>query len=624
MIRFLLFLLLGSTTIVSQAQNLYMPRNIQQAFRNGSRSPDGKPGKMYWQNRARYIISITANPPGRTIHGVEQITYVNNSPDTLNNLVFKLILNIHKPGAPRLGGTGEEYLTTGVHIDSFVVNGRTQPWGNNPGYFTTVPVRLQQPLKGGDSVQLEIKWHYDLSLQSGREGMIDSTTFYLAYFYPRVAVYDDYQGWDLTTFNDALEFYNDFNDYTLYVQVPKNYIVWATGTLLNPGTVLQSNVANKFKESLSSDDIIHVITPQDLQSKNVTAQNDMNTWQFKAANVPDMALGLSDHFVWDASSIIVDASARRRASVQAAYNDTAVDFRYMVNFGKQALEWLSFKWPGVSYPYEKTTVFQGYAGMEYPMMANDESYADTIFSRFVAMHELAHTYMPFYMGINETLYGFMDEGWATTFELLFNRDLMGNEKADNFYKQFRVAGWISDPSPDEDLPIITPGPNLNGGGVGNNQYGKPSLGYLAVKEILGDALFKKCLHEYMNRWHGKHPLPWDFFNTFNYASGKNLNWFWNNWFFSNYYIDLAIKNVTKTATGYSIVVQNIGGMAAPFDVVINYADGSTERMHQSPLVWQANQKTATVKLSVKKAVQSIHLDGGIFMDAEEQNNIWNK
>jgi hypothetical protein len=335
-----------------------------------------------------------------------------------------------------------------------------------------------------------------------------------------------------------------------------------------------------------------------------------------------VAFGLSDHFNWDASSVLVDDATGRRASVQAAYNDTARDFHYMVGFGKQSLDWLSHSWPGIPYPYEKTTVFQGYAGMEYPMMANDETYEDTTFSRFVALHELAHTFMPFYMGINETRYGFMDEGWATTFELLFNRDKMDREKADEFYKQFRVEGWIYDRSPDEDLPIITPGPDLSGGGLGNNEYGKPSLGYLAVKDMLGDNLFKKCLHEYMKRWNGKHPLPWDFFNTFSNVSGKNLNWFWNNWYFSHNYIDLSLKSAVKTANGYALSVENIGGMAAPFDVVVTYADGTNERIHQTPLVWQADQNLSKLSITTKKAVQSIKLDGGIYMDADEGNNVW--
>lgn len=604
------------------AQKLYMPRNVVNAYKNNTRSLNGKPGKNYWQNHGRYNITVSATPPNRTINGVENITYFNTSPDTLRSLLFKLLVNIHKPGAPRLGGASPDYLTSGVTVDSFVVNGKPQPWNNSPFVFTNMRIRLNQPLLSHDSVQLYIKWHYDMSKQSGREGAIDSTTFYLAYFYPRVAVYDDYEGWDATNFNDALEFYSDFNDYTVTVQVPKNYIVWGTGTLLDPNSVLQPVFVQRFQRSLISNDVINVVTQKDLQSKNVTVQNEMNTWQFKANYVPDVAFGISDHYVWDASSVVVDDATQRRASAQAAYNDTAKDYHYMAGFAKQALDFLSHKWPGVPYPYEKTTVFQGYAGMEYPMMANDETYQDTTFSRFVAMHEIAHTYMPFYMGINETQHGFMDEGWATTFELLFNRDKMSKEKADNFYKQFRVQRWINDPSADEDLPIITPGPDLNGGGLGNNEYGKPSLGYLAVKDMLGEDLFKKCLQAYMSRWNGKHPLPWDFFYTFNDVSGKDLNWFWNNWYFSHNYIDLSLTNATKTSNGYSLNIQNIGGMAAPFDVVVTYTDGTIDKVHETPVIWQTNQKQITVNVTAKKAVQSIKLDGGIFMDANDKDNIW--
>jgi aminopeptidase N len=280
--------------------------------------------------------------------------------------------------------------------------------------------------------------------------------------------------------------------------------------------------------------------------------------------------------------------------------------------------------------------------MEYPMMANDESYEDTTFSRFVAEHEIAHTYMPFYMGINETRYGFMDEGWATTFEILIGRDDLGVEKAEETYKQFRVEGWINDPSPGEDVPIVGPGDNRIGQALGDNEYGKASLGYLAMKDLLGDELFKKCLHEYMNRWHGKHPLPWDFFFTFNDVAKKNLNWFWSNWFFSHNYIDLAIKSTTRSGNDYTVTIENIGGMAAPVNIIANYADGTKESFHQTPVIWQSNQQPsvanrvspkalavaqglamlATVKISSKKKVESISLDGGIFMDADTTNNTW--
>ena len=401
------------------------------------------------------------------------------------------------------------------------------------------------------------------SRQSGREGMLDSTSYFLAYFYPRIAVYDDYNGWDTMDFTDQQEFYSDFNDYDVSLTVPPNFIVWGTGTLLNPESILQPDPLQRFRTSMTSDETIRVATQQQLSNKTITQQSAQNTWRFKAGHVPDVAFIVSDHYDWDAASVLVDDATHRRASVQAAYNDTASDYRHMVQYGRHALDWLSHNWPGVPYPYEKTTVVEGPAGMEYPMMANDESYADTTFARFVAEHEIAHTYFPFYMGIDETRYAFMDEGWATTFEYLLAVVDMGAPRAGDFFRTFRVKRWINDPSPLEDLPIITPADVLKGPAYGNNAYGKAALGYLAMKDLLGDAVFGKSLHAFMDRWNGKHPTPWDFFNTFNDVTGQNLNWFWQSWYFTNSYIDLAVRSVTKRGAGYSIVVDNIGGMPAP-------------------------------------------------------------
>jgi hypothetical protein len=308
--------------------------------------------------------------------------------------------------------------------------------------------------------------------------------------------------------------------------------------------------------------------------------------------------------------------------VQAAYNDTAADFHHMVHFGQHALDWLSHNWPGVPYPYEKSTIVQGFADMEYPMMVNDASTADTVFSRYVAEHEIAHTYFPFYMGTNETRYAFMDEGWATTFEYLVGQADMGNAEADNFFKQARVKHWITDPSPLEEIPIITPADALNGVAYGSNAYGKPALGYLALKDLLGDATFRTCLHAYMDRWHGKHPSPWDFFNTFNNVSGRNLNWFWDSWYFQNSYIDLSVRSVTKNTSGYTVVLDNIGGIPAPVNLLVQYSDGSKATVHETPAIWAANQKRATFAIPTGKKIQSVELDGGIWMDADSSNDQW--
>jgi hypothetical protein len=610
-VRLIAFAFLCAPVQSTDAQTLYMPRGVKKAYERGTRLPDGRPGPRYWQNRARYTMTLTTSPPNRNVSGSEQIVYYNNSPDTLSRLAIRFIVNIHKPGATRAGNASEEYLTSGVTVDAFAVNGQSAPWRTNGG-FTVQTVTLPAPLMPRDSVRLSFDWHYDASRESGREGAIDSTTFFLAYAYPRVSVYDDYNGWDTSAFDDRLEFYSDFNDYDVTVKVPANFVVWGTGTLRNPAEVLQPAILQRYQSSLTATQTINVATAAELRAHAVTAQQPMNAWHFTATNVPDVAFATSDHYVWDAGSVAV-ADGRPRVSVQAAYNDTSADYRHMVRFAAHALDWLSRGWPGVPYPYEKTTVVQGPAGMEYPMMANDESYgADTVFARFVAEHEIAHTYFPFYMGINETRYTFMDEGMTTATEYLLNVANLGQQKADSFFKQFRVSGWVNNPSPNEDLPVITP--NV----TGDLGYGRPALGYLALKEMLGDSLYRKALHAYMDRWHGKHPTPWDYFNTYSNVTGRDLGWFWQSWFFEPGYIDLRVANVT----GPRAVIENVGGMPAPFDLVVRYADGTSTTLRQTAAVWKADRKRATIQIPARKRVTSVELGHGIWMDADTSNDRW--
>ena len=604
-----------------KAQDLYIPRDVQGAYKKGTRSHNGLPGHNYWQNHGNYNIRITVLPPNRTVHGSEQITYVNNSPDTLKHLNMKLIMNIHRSSVTRFRSTGADYITPGMQVDTIAINGQQQKWDNTTNLGTNQSVPLATPLLPHDSVKLNIAFHYQLATGEGREGVIDSTTFYIAYFYPRVAVYDDYNGWDKLEFNDRQEFYNDFNNYTLSVTVPKNYVVWATGTLQNPAQVLQPEFAGRLQRSLLSDSVIHIATPADNAAHKVTTQNKLNTWIWKADDISDVAVGLSDHYNWDGASAVVDNTTGRRAAMQSAYNDTAKDFHQAVKFGLHEFDYYSHNWPGVPYPFPKMTAFQGFASMEFPMMVNDDHIANMESAQLLQDHEVAHTYFPFYMGINETRYGYMDEGWATTFELFINGTEIGDKRAHEKYRNTRIAPYITDPSSSEDLPIITPTSELVGG-YAHNAYGKASLSYLALKDLLGDAVFKKALHNYMDTWHGKHPIPWDFFNCMNAGSGQNLNWFFNNWFFTYDYIDLDLQNIIKDKTGYVLSIKNIGGFAVPFDAVITYADGTIETQHQTPIVWKANQQQTMVHVKTTKTIKSVMIDGGIFMDADTSNNSW--
>lgn len=598
------------------AQTLTMPADIQKAYDNNTRSLDGKPGKNYWENHGRYTIALTVAPPDNTISGVEQIVYSNNSPDTLKSLNMKLIVNVHRAG----GRGGVADTSAGIKVDEIKIRGARVAWDNAEAITTNELVPLSEPLMPHDSIKLDITWHYPLSKRPGREGVIDSTSFYLAYFYPRVSVYDDYRGWDTQPHTGSLEFYNDFNNYDLSVTVPRNFVVWATGDLQNPSEVLAPAIAERLRQSMTSDSTIHVATSQEMADKKVTAANASNTWKWSATNVSDMAIGISDHYCWDAGSVIVDNKTQRRTSMQAAFADSSQDFHHSVQFGIYSLGWFSNNWPGVPYPYSKSTAFQGFADMEYPMMINDSHTPDLGFAELVQDHEQAHTYFPFYMGTNESRYAFMDEGWATTWEYLIGISEKGQKAADDFYKKFRVTRWIHGPHEKEN-PIITPSPDVTFG-AGNNAYGKPSLSYLALKDLLGDKLFKKALHNYMSNWNGKHPIPWDYFYSMEKGSGKNLDWFFYNWFFTPSYIDLALTKVDKAGKGYVLDIKNVGGFAVPFDVIATYDDGTTETFHQTPIVWEQNQQQITVKIKTGKTVKSLQLDGGIFMDANDKDNSW--
>lgn len=597
-----------------------MPRNIKKAYQNGTRDISGAPGKKYWQNKGIYDVQVKVDAKTKVVSGKETIMYSNNSPNDLNELAIRFVNNLHKPESPRSGSVSRDFLSSGLKIKSFMVDGLryrvdSENWG------TVEKVKLDKVLKSKSKAEVKIEWEYPLSVQSGREGQIDPETFYVAYSFPRISVYDDYNGWDMLPHSDRQEFYNDFNDYSFAVSAPQNYVVWATGNFLNPEEVLQPEYLSRFKNSLKSNEVIHIASEAEMKSGKVTKNNQWNVWKFKADHITDFCFALSNHYVWDGSSVQLTT---KRASVQAGYKAGAKDFEHYVEWMRYNLDWFSKNWPGIEYPYPVMTAIQGYADMEYPMMINDTSIPDDLKdARLTADHEIAHTYFPFYMGINETRYAYMDEGWATTLEYLIGIDENGKEAAENFYKNFRVKRWISDASAEQDQPIITMSTQVSGAGYGNNSYVKSSLSYLALKDYLGDDLFKKALHHYMDNWNGKHPVPWDYFYSMNTGSGKNLNWFFNNWFYSNYYIDLKINDVAQKKGQIIVKADNIGGFAIPFDAVVTYQDQTTEKIHFTPEIWEKNQKQTVFSVKSKKKVKSVLLDGGLFMDYTPDDNLKN-
>lgn len=622
---------------------LHVPRDIERAYVRGTRNRDGTPGPKYWQNHAQHTIHLTVSPPDRRIIGQQQIIYTNHSPDALPMLVFRLYPNAHRPEAMRERPYPAGFLSSGVAVDDVTIDGRPVLWNDpkspvapfNPPGSTTHAMLLEKPLAPGASVTIAMRWYYDITADHGwKEGAIDESTYFLAYFFPRVTNYSDYGGWDLAPFTLGREFNNDFADFEVTVNAPRDFVVWATGELVNPDAVLQPEVAAALKASRTSDAVTTLAEPEDVEAGRVTARSERLQWRWQADHVPDFAIAISNHYRWQASSVVVDPATGRRTAVEAAYAPTATDFRDSVEKAREALVFGSTEWPGVPYPYPKTTIVLGNADEEYPMMVNDSSNIGITppagisvndYTAFVAAHEILHSWFPFFMGINEKRYPFMDEGWTTTFEYLRNRKVLGSTAANEVYREFRVrkVGWI-DPGSGNELPVITPHDSLYGMSpvFGFNQYGKASLGFLALKDLMGDAPFKNALHLFMMRWNGKRPLPWDMFASFNAVGTGNHDWFFANWFFGHNYMDIGVSGVTSDTDAHVIGLRNPGGMALPFDIVIAYADGTSERMHHSPAIWKDSPRSTEIRLKADKALASVTLDTGLFVDFVPADNVW--
>jgi aminopeptidase N len=253
--------------------------------------------------------------------------------------------------------------------------------------------------------------------------------------------------------------------------------------------------------------------------------------------------------------------------------------------------------------------------MEYPMMVNDNPTDNRVDAITLTDHEIFHTMFPFYMGTNETKYGWMDEGWATIGEWLISPMI-----DPTIVDDYGVAPTAASSGSKDDMPIVTLTTELNARSSFTNNYPKPGFGYLFIKDYLGEELFTKALHHYIKSWNGKHPMPYDFFYSMNAGAGKNMDWFWKRWFFEGGVTDMAIKAVNKTATGYAIDVFNKSNKPLPIDLTITFSDGTTDKIHQTIGVWEKGDQIATSTIITNKVITKVVLGSSHVPDKDKSDN----
>ena len=624
----------------------------------GTRTRTGIPGPRYWQQRARYRLEAELDPATARLAGRGTVDYVNASPDTLRTLVLHLRDNLFAPGAlrnvdvPVVGGVEMRRVALVGAGGSTRVLGA--PAGDGPGWTvsgTAMQVVLDRPLAPGDSARLDLAWALTVPPDGAPRGGHDAEIFYIAYWYPQLAVYDDVsRSWQRDQYMGNSEFYMGYADYDVSLTVPSGWLVAATGTLANPEQVLTAQTRRRLGEARRGRSVVHGVGAEDRGPGRATlaGSDGRLTWRFRAANVRDFAWGTSDEYLWDATHAVVgDADCPTDATPNGAGGcdglaDTADVYSFWrpdraawawdqsARYAQHSVEFLSrFLWP---YPYPHMTAVDGVAscaGMEYPMMTCIGGRRDTLALYSVTVHEIGHMWFPMQVGSDEQRYAWQDEGLTRFNQAQAMREFFGGYDLEAIARE-------------QYLTLARQGSASHGGGrgevelmrhgdlypVGSPAYGIASYAKMAtnmrsLRALLGDSLFLSAYREYGRRWIGRHPMPDDFRATFEDVAKRDLGWFWRSWWYETWTLDQAVASVTVAEGVAEVVVADRGDAPMPVRLAITRADGSVQRTELPVEPWLAGARRLSLRLPAQPAIARVEIDPEqVFPDIDRANNVW--
>jgi len=543
---------------------------------NVYRTASGAPGHEYYQQRADYDMSITLDDETQRIYGEETITYTNNSPDELRYLWVQLDQNMRAQNSMtqqiqtggifnERGGTPQTafnqlknsqfYDFDGGFKLAYVqtVSGANLPYTVNN---TMMRVDLPTPLRQGQKFSFKIKWWFNINDRmdiGGRSGYEyfegeDNYLYTIAQFFPRMAVYNDVEGWQNKQFLGQGEFTLPFGDYKVNITVPSDHIVASTGELTNASRILSSKQrARLAKAEKSFDDPVIIVTQEEAEAAEKNKATNTKTWTFEAENVRDFAFATSRKFIWDAQAVDIGGKTTMAMSYYPKEGNPLWE-QYSTRVVAHTLKVYS-KFT-IDYPYHKAiSVHTKWIGMEYPMICfnGGRPEADGTYSEGtkygmigVIIHEVGHNFFPMIINSDERQWTWMDEGLNTFVQYLTEQEW------DHDYPSRRgpadkIVPYMSGPK-EQIVPIMTNSESILQ--FGNNAYGKPATALNILREtVMGRELFDYAFKEYSRRWAFKHPTPADLFRTMEDASGVDLDWFWRGWFYTTDHVDIALTNV---------------------------------------------------------------------------------
>ena len=538
---------------------------------NEQRTASGAPGARYWQQQVDYTMNIMIDDETQKLFGEEWITYHNFSPDQLTYLWIQLDQN-------NMAKESDAYKIEQSKINetmSYNDIKDLEPWYD--GGFKVVEVKdksgkdlkcvinqtmmridLPAPLASGGTYSFKIKWWYNINDRirlGGRSGYEyfseDKNYLYtMAQFYPRLAAYMDYSGWQNKQFLGSGEFTLDFGNYTVNITVPNDHVVASTGELQNAKAVMNAEQMSRWEEAKKSIEapveIINQAEATENEKKRVKG-NVQKTWTFKATNVRDFAFASSRKFIWDAMAVKIGDKTTMAMSyypkeanpLWGQFSTRAVAHTLKV-YSKYTIDY--------SYPVA-ISVNSKWIGMEYPMICfnggrpeSDGTYTEgTKYSTLgVIIHEVGHNFFPMIINSDERQWTWMDEGLNTFMQYLTEKEWDANYPTRRGPARNIVDYMKGDKN--KMSPIMTNSESIYQ--FGNNAYGKPATALNILREtVMGRELFDYAFKEYCRRWAFKHPTPEDFFRTMEDASAVDLDWFWRGWFYGTDHCDMAMKEI---------------------------------------------------------------------------------
>ncbi|PRX45824.1 M1 family metallopeptidase [Salegentibacter salegens] len=549
---------------------------------NQYRTGAGSPGEAYYQNQADYKMDIVLDDKNTRLDGEAEVTYYNNSPDKLEYLWVQLDQNVRKKDAPALerNPSGMSPVATpqrfvNQHMEEsfdggFNIVGLTHD-GDKLNYIinqTMLRIDLEEALEPGESFEFEMKWWYTINnhitdrARSGYEHFPKdgNNAYVIAQFFPRMAVYNDVEGWQNMQFWGSGEFALPFGDYEVNITVPADHIMEATGELQNRKDVYTKEMMNRYEQAKKSyDKPVIVRTQAEAEEAEKSFSNKTRTWKYKAEMVRDFGFSTSRKFILDMMATDVGGKDVMAVSLYPKEGNPLWE-EWSTKAVASTLK--SYSNQTFQYPYHKAvSVHARNQGMEYPMICwnygrpdEDGTYSDRVKFGMISViiHEVGHNFFPMIVNSDERQWGWMDEGLNTFSQYLAEQEF--GEKypeAITPLEQYpsrrgipaKIVPYMKG-NQKYIAPIMSNPENVYQ--LGNNAYGKPATALNILREtVMGHELFDHAYKTFAHRWMFKHPTPEDFFRTMEDASAVDLDWFWRGWFYTTHNVDMGIKEVQK-------------------------------------------------------------------------------